>query len=171
MDPTARPQDGDPLQIRPATAEDHTAMAALLRACQRHYRGERPGQSTEAEAVADRILDGRSGVDMLIGWRGDAPVAFATATVLLPAPTKHGTLFLKDLFVLDGERGHGTGEAMMRALARMAVARGCTRFDWTAETDNPRAIAFYGRIGAGQVPEKVYFRVTGAALSAFATGA
>lgn len=170
MVPTPPRQADSALQIRSATAQDHAAMASLLLACQRHYRGQRPGQSAEAAAAADRILDGRSGVEMLIGWRGDVPVAFATVTILLPAPTEHGTLFLKDLFVLDGERGQGTGETLMRALARLAVARGCTRFDWTAEADNPRAIAFYGRIGAGQVPEKVYFRFTGAALAAFAAG-
>jgi hypothetical protein len=41
----------------------------------------------------------------------------------------------------------------MGFLARLAVERGCVRFDSTAETDNPEALAFYDRLGAGRVAE------------------
>lgn len=168
---TATPENGPAAAIfapRPATQADHAAMAGLLLACARHYWGIKPNDAAEASDVAGRMLDGRSSVEMLIGWRGGGAVAFATFAVLHPAPAASGVLFMKDLFVRDGERGRGTGAAMMRAVAATAVARGCTRLDWTAEASNPEAIAFYQRIGAARVAEKVYFRFTDAGLRAFA---
>jgi len=57
----------------------------------------------------------------------------------------------------------------MRFLARLAVERGCVRFDWTAETDNPDALGFYDRLGARRVADKVYYRFDGEALQRLAT--
>lgn len=160
-----------PLDIRAAQAADHTSMAALLLACHRHYWGQRPGDTERTSRAVDHILNQPGSVTMLIGWRDDEPVGFATYTILHPAPTEAGTLFLKDLFVVPAERGRRTGETMLRHLAGLAVAQGCSRFDWTAETDNPKAIAFYQRLGASLVTEKVYFRFTGDDLASFAAGA
>jgi ribosomal protein S18 acetylase RimI-like enzyme len=56
----------------------------------------------------------------------------------------------------------------MAFLARLALERGCGRFDWTAETDNPETLAFYDRLGARRVEEKVYYRFDGEALNALA---
>ena len=82
----------------------------------------------------------------------------------------YGVLFLKDLYTGADARGAGVGETLMRYLARLAVERGCERFDWTAETNNPRAMAFYDRLGARRVTDKVYYRFDGDALTAFADG-
>ena len=60
---------------------------------------------------------------------------------------------------------------MLAHLAALAVARGCVRLDWTAETDNPGALAFYDRIGAKRITEKVYFQLDGDALKQMAAGA
>jgi GNAT superfamily N-acetyltransferase len=75
---------------------------------------------------------------------------------------------MKDLFTHAAARGQGSGRALMGFLARLAVERGCVRFDWTAETDNPEALAFYGRLGARCVAEKVYYRFEGETLRQFA---
>jgi hypothetical protein len=50
----------------------------------------------------------------------------------------------------------------------LPLERGCTRFDWTAETGNSEALTFYDRLGARRVEEKVYFRFDGEALKALA---
>jgi GNAT superfamily N-acetyltransferase len=91
-------------------------------------------------------------------------VGLATFAVLYPAPGPGGQLFMKDLFALAEARGQGVGCALMAFLARLAMERGCLRFDWTAETDNPTALEFYDRLGASRVAEKVYYRFEGKAL-------
>ncbi|WP_235501098.1 GNAT family N-acetyltransferase [Tatumella sp. UCD-D_suzukii] len=56
----------------------------------------------------------------------------------------------------------------MRFIAAFAVEHGCTRFDWTAETSNPKAADFYLSLGAVMVEEKQYFRLDNQRLAAFA---
>jgi GNAT superfamily N-acetyltransferase len=91
-------------------------------------------------------------------------VGLATFAVLYPAPGLGGQLFMKDLFTLAEARGQGVGQTLMRFLAQLAVERRCVRLDWTAETDNPGALAFYDRLGAARVAEKVYYRCEGETL-------
>ena len=58
-------------------------------------------------------------------------------------------LFLEDLVVSAAARSRGVGEALMAALAREGVARGCLRLEWAVLDWNVDAIRFYRRIGAG----------------------
>ena len=53
-------------------------------------------------------------------------------------------------------------------LARIAVERGCGRFEWSVLDWNAPAIAFYEGLGATVMPEWRIVRVTGEALTALA---
>jgi len=75
---------------------------------------------------------------------------------------------MKDLFVIAEERGGGVGKDLLSHLAKIGVARGCLRLDWTAESSNPEALAYYDRLGAARVAEKVYYRLDGDALRRWA---
>ena len=76
-------------------------------------------------------------------------------------------LYLEDLFVEPAERGRGVGQALLEHLARLAVARGCGRFEWSVLDWNVDAIRFYERMGAIVMPDWRICRVTGAALETF----
>ena len=156
------------ISFRPAAAADRAALTALLREVNLHYWGDTPGAAEKAAGTADALLGDGSGCDAVLAWDGERAVGFATITLLHPAPNAQGTLFMKDLFVTREMRGSGLGRAFLRHLAAHAARLGCARFDWTAETDNPKAIAFYDTIGATTVAEKVYFRFEGAEIQRFA---
>ena len=162
----AAPKTG--LTTRIAVRRDLDTVSGLLLATDRHYWGVREGAEAASRRAAEALLADNAECRMLLGFLDDVTVAYATFAILHPAPNEHGVLFMKDLFVLDGGRGRRVGEAMMRQIARLAVDRGCHRFDWTAETDNPGALAFYDRLAADRVTEKVYFRFAGARLANFA---
>jgi GNAT superfamily N-acetyltransferase len=102
--------------------------------------------------------------ETLICRRGRAPVGFAlyfyTYSTFLGRPS----LYLEDLFVLPEERGRGAGKALLRALARIAVARGCGRMEWTVLDWNTPSIRFYKRLGARLRKQWVLTRLTGPAL-------
>ena len=153
---------------RLAEGGDLETVAALLSATNRHYWGAQAGGEPAARNAAASLLSGASSCRMLLGFRNGRAVAYITFAVLFPSPNMGGAFFMKDLFVIDGERGTGVGEKMMSAAAGLALDWGCCRFDWTAETSNPRALAFYDRLSARRVTEKVYFRVTGADLERLA---
>jgi GNAT superfamily N-acetyltransferase len=73
-------------------------------------------------------------------------------------------IYLEDLFVRPEARGKGVGFALLRALARIAVQRGCGRLEWAVLDWNHLAIDFYKRIGARPLDDWTVFRLTGNAL-------
>ena len=157
------------LSIRPAGPEDADQIGELFYRCDLHYWGDKaPSRDAMLEHVRDRVLAEGSTTEILLAEQEGKAVGFASFSILYPAPDLGGALYLKDLFTLSEARGKGLGEALMQALAQTAVARGCCRFDWTAEDHNPRAMAFYERIGAQRVTEKVYYRFDGERLREFA---
>ncbi|WP_074388755.1 GNAT family N-acetyltransferase [Mangrovibacter phragmitis] len=75
---------------------------------------------------------------------------------------------MKDLFTSAAVRGQGVGKSLMQFIAAFAIEHGCTRFDWTAETTNPKAAEFYLSLGASLIEEKQYFRLDHQRLATFA---
>jgi len=152
------------IDVRLAAPADREQLVALFHAMEVHYWGAAaPSQAAMARHVDEAVLAFRS-CEIALAERAGRAVGLATFAVLYPAPGLGGQLFMKDLFALAEARGQGVGRALMRFLASLAVERGCVRFDWTAETDNPKALSFYDRLGAGRVAEKVYYRFEGDSL-------
>ncbi|HEV8689674.1 MAG TPA: GNAT family N-acetyltransferase [Ideonella sp.] len=76
-------------------------------------------------------------------------------------------LYLEDLYVRPTHRGAGIGQAMLKHLGRVAVERGCGRFEWSVLDWNENAIRLYEKMGATVMPEWRICRVTGEALAKF----
>ena len=74
-------------------------------------------------------------------------------------------IYLEDLFVLPTARGYGFGKALLRHVARLAVARGCARVEWSCLNWNEPSIRFYKSLGARPLDEWTGFRLDGGALS------
>lgn len=77
-------------------------------------------------------------------------------------------LYLEDLFVDPAARGLGIGSALMAALARLAIDRGCGRFEWSVLDWNAPALKFYRALGSESQSEWTVERVTGPALATLA---
>jgi GNAT superfamily N-acetyltransferase len=76
---------------------------------------------------------------------------------------RHG-IYLEDLFVREGQRRHGYGKALLRALAEVCVQRGYRRFEWSVLDWNEPSIRFYRSIGAVGMDEWRIQRLSGDAL-------
>jgi GNAT superfamily N-acetyltransferase len=77
-------------------------------------------------------------------------------------------IYLEDLFVRPGYRGHGVGRALLRHLAWLVEERGCGRLEWAVLDWNERAIGFYRRLGARPVEGWSIYRLEGEALGRLA---
>ena len=156
-----------PLTIRRGTARDVPVILELIRGLARYERLLHQVEAT-AERVRRHGFGRRRYFETLICRRGRRPVGFAlyffTYSTFLGRPS----LYLEDLFVLPEERGRGAGQALLQALARIAVGRGCGRMEWTVLDWNRPAIRFYKRLGAGLRKEWILTRLTGTALQRLA---
>ena len=145
------------------------ALAVAFQDMGQHYFGHAaPNADTVRLALANEILGKDADVRLVVASDGNQVAGFATISILYPAPGLKGQLFMKDLYVCSAWRGQGIGEEIMRFLAGYALDKGCVRFDWTAEETNLGAIAFYERLGATKVQEKIYFRLTQCEIQALA---
>jgi GNAT superfamily N-acetyltransferase len=82
---------------------------------------------------------------------------------------RHG-IYLEDLYVRPDVRRLGLGRALLAELARICVARGYARLEWSVLDWNSPARAFYASLGAAEMDEWTVHRLTGAALQAMAGG-
>ena len=163
---------GAAVSFRLATAADRQELHALFHETEAYYDGHAaPSREAVAAHVDKSIIPGLAGCEILLAEAGGAVAGYATFGQLYPAPNLGGQIQVKDIYIRERFRGRGIGLAVICRLAALAVERNCSRVDWTAETTNPRAIAFYDRIGVPRVESKVYFRLDGDILAAFAAAA
>jgi len=163
--------DSPSLDIRLCQSADLEAVWPLFLRLYEHYDMANSLTPEDIQAyVRDYVLAPQSPTTVALAFEGGTPVGLATFTIVYPAPACQGQLFMKDLFIDEASRGLGVGPALMTFLARHAVDTNCGRFAWTTETSNPRAMSFYARLGAQPVENKVYYRIAGEQLRAFAAG-
>jgi GNAT superfamily N-acetyltransferase len=157
------------LSIRRGTARDADVICDLIRGLARYERLERQCVIGPA-AIRRHGFRRRPYFETLICRRDGRAVGLAlyffTYSTFLGQPT----LYLEDLFVLPEARGAGAGRALLRALARIAVRRGCGRMEWAVLDWNTPSIRFYRRLGAGFRKEWILTRLTGAPLRRLARG-
>ena len=83
----------------------------------------------------------------------------------MPVPSG---FYLEDLFVREGERRHGYGRALLKALAEVCAERGYRRLEWSVLDWNEPSIRFYRSIGATGMDEWTVQRLSGDALTRLA---
>ena len=151
------------LVIRRGAERDVPTILRLIRGLAEYERLAHEVEATTARVRAHGF-GRRRYFETIICRRGSKPVGFAlyffTYSTFLARPT----LYLEDLFVLPEERGTGAGKALLRALARIAVRRGCGRLEWAVLDWNRPAIGFYKRLGAKLRRQWILTRLTGAPL-------
>lgn len=77
-------------------------------------------------------------------------------------------IYLEDLYVLPEYRGRGHGKGILRELARIALERGCGRFEWWCLDWNKPSIDFYLSLGAEQMSDWTTYRFSGESLKKLA---
>jgi GNAT superfamily N-acetyltransferase len=158
-------------EIRLFEERDFESTWKLFHRLSEHYGiGEVPTEQQTRKHVRTNILGEDSDVRIALAFDGPVAIALATFSVMYPVPNRKAQLYLKELFVAAEHRGKGIGEALMKFLAGYALEHGCSRLDWTTETTNPEAMAFYQAIGARPCDAKIYYRLADDELRRFAKG-
>jgi ribosomal protein S18 acetylase RimI-like enzyme len=156
--------------IRVATIEDVPAIFSLILALA-DYEKLSDKVIGNIEALQEDMFGAKPCIEALVA--AIAPnqqiVGFALFFTNYSTFLTRKGIYLEDLFVLSEYRGMGLGKALITNLAKIAVARGCGRFEWSVLDWNEPAIAFYRRIGAEVLPDWRICRVTGDSLGLLAS--
>ncbi len=151
------------IKIRPATEADAGLILKFITDLAIYEKAEHEVVTTEPE-IKQTLFGKDSSTSALICNIDKQAVGYAVyffnySTWL----GKHG-LFLEDLYVSPEQRGFGAGKALLKHLAKIAVAKNCGRLEWNVLDWNEPAIQFYKSLGAKPQDEWVGYRLTGEAL-------
>ena len=157
------------IHLRQAQAKDIPYILAFIRELGEYEKLAHEVVADEA-TLTTQLFGERPAAEVVIAEVDGQPAGFALFFHNFSTFLGRRGLYLEDLFVRPQFRGLGLGKRLMVHLARLAVERDCGRFEWSVLDWNEPAIRFYRSLGAVGLEEWTVQRVTGAALSALATG-
>jgi len=155
--------------LRPAAAADVPLIISLI-----HELAEYEKLSHEVTATEDDLHESlfgpRPGAEVVVAECDGEAAGYALFFHNYSTFLCRRGLYLEDLFVRPPFRGRGIGKQLLSHLARIAVDRGCARFEWAVLDWNESAIGFYKSLGAEMMDSWTVMRVTGEALERLAGG-
>lgn len=155
------------LNLRPAARADVPVILAFIKELAEYEKLTHQVVADETK-LAETLFGERPFAEVIIAEWDGTPAGFAlyfhNYSTFLAKPG----IYLEDLFVRPAFRDKGIGKALLVALARVAVERGCGRLEWSVLDWNEPAIGFYKSLGAVPMDEWTVYRVTGDALAELA---
>lgn len=156
-------------EFRLATEQDAALILDFIKGLAAYEKMSDQVVATE-ELLREWIFE-KQKAEVLFAMENGKEVGFALFFHNFSTFLGRAGIYLEDLFVLPEYRGRGHGKALIRALARIAVERGCGRLEWSCLDWNRPSIDFYLSLGAEPMDEWTVYRLTGDRLRAFAKGA
>ena len=155
------------LNIRPATPNDIPEILKLIRELAEYEKLAHLVVITADDIRRDGFSERPLFHVLIAEWDGQ-PAGYALYFHNYSTFRGRPGIFLEDLFVRPQFRRKGIGKALLLHLAKIAVEKGCARFEWQVLDWNAPSIEFYKSLGAEVMKEWLTMRVTGEALEKLA---
>ena len=156
--------------IRPATIEDLPTIISLIRGLA-EYEKLLESVVLDEVALSEHLFGARRYAEVLLAEDRGEGVGFALFFHNFSTFLGRPGIYLEDIFVRTEARGKGHGKALLTEIAKIAVARGCGRVEWSVLDWNEPSIGFYRSLGAVPLDEWTVFRLSGPALARLGSGA
>lgn len=153
--------------IRPATPDDAGTILGFITELAVYEKAGHEVEATE-ETIRSSIFGEGSVTEAAILEKDGQPAGFAVWFYSYSTWQAKNGLYLEDLYVSPDHRGSGAGKLLLKHLARIAVEKGCGRFEWSVLDWNEPAIRVYDAVGAEPQNEWIRYRLAGDRLRAFA---
>jgi GNAT superfamily N-acetyltransferase len=153
--------------IRPATRADVPVIAGLIRALA-EYENLTHEVVLDEKRLGEHLFGAQRCAEVLLAEEEGTVVGFALFFHNYSTFLCRPGIYLEDLFVRPELRGQGHGKALLAALAKLAIERGCGRLEWSVLNWNEPALRFYRALGARPMDEWTVYRLTGADLEKLA---
>ncbi|XQW85994.1 GNAT family N-acetyltransferase [Thalassotalea piscium] len=155
------------LTIRPATENDCDTLLHFVRELAIYENAEDEVLAT-SETIKQSMFAEHSGVYGLICELEGKAIGFSVYFFNYSTWLAKPGLYLEDLYVSQEHRGKGAGIALLKHLAKIAIAKGCGRFEWSCLDWNTPSREFYESLGAEPQEEWIGYRMSGETLRDFA---
>ncbi len=155
------------LNIRKADLDDIPLILEFIHELAEYERAPEEAVATREDLRRDGFSDQPRFYVEIAEWEGE-PAGFALWFFNYSTWQGKPGLYLEDLFVRPRFRKQGIGKALLVHLARVAVEKGCGRYQWQVLDWNTPALRFYESLGAKVMKEWLTMRVSGDALGKLA---
>ena len=108
--------------------------------------------------ITDALFGDVPAAYALLAWDDAQLVGLAAYSFVWPAAGFTRSLYLKDLFLVEGHRRRGIGKLLMESLFDIAERYHCSRVEWTADRDSAEAQRFYEALGVPVNKSKLFYR-------------
>ncbi|GAB7186753.1 hypothetical protein ATKI12_6584 [Kitasatospora sp. Ki12] len=142
--------------IARATEADCDIIATILGETEQYYGGA--ADAPDPEQVRSALFGSWPAAMVLLSRDGDEVTGLASVSFLWPAAGADTSLYLKELYVREPHRRRGIARELMAAVHAEARSASCSRVEWTADRDNPAALAFYAALGVALNTGKIFYR-------------
>ena len=157
------------LVVRPAVSADVPAILRFVHALATFEKAPDAVIATP-ELMHEALFGSRPAAECLMAEVEGKAVGFALFFHNFSTWTARRGIWLDDLWVEPSARKAGVATALLQALAKIAVERGCLRFEWWVLDWNAPAKDFYDRLGAVPMEEWTVRRLEGDSLARLAAG-
>jgi GNAT superfamily N-acetyltransferase len=128
------------ISVSPAGPGDAGAIAGLLAEMDVFYGAARPDPlDLRVRQIRDALFGRPPAGFALLAWDEGQLAGLAAYSFVWPAVGLTRSLYLKELYVSAGHRQRSVGKLLMQAIFAEAGQRGCSRVEWTTDTDNAGA--------------------------------
>jgi GNAT superfamily N-acetyltransferase len=153
----------DAIRIRDARRDDVELIFGWIVELAEYERAREHVTGT-VQRLHDSLFGHDPAAEAVIAELAGEPAGFALFFQTFSTWLCQTGLWLEDLYVRPEHRRAGLGGALLAHLARVAVARGYGRMEWSALDWNTPALSFYEGLGARKLDEWRVFRLAGGAL-------
>ena len=153
--------------IREATINDALLILNFVKDLAEYEKSAHEVLATE-EHIRKSLFSTQSSTHALICEKNGKPIGIAVYFFNYSTWLGKNGLYLEDLYITPSDRGAGAGKSLLKHLAKIAVQKGCGRFEWSVLDWNEPAINFYKSFGAKAQNEWIIYRLSGQELIDFA---
>ena len=147
------------IKIRPARKEDSKEILRLITELAKFEKLTPPDTKARQRLINDAFSKKPPFKILLADCDGKiAGYAFYFFTYSTFLAKK--TLYLEDIYIMDKFRNLSLGKLFMKRLSMLAYEKNCGRMEWIVLNWNKNAIRFYKNLGAEEMKEWKFFRIT-----------
>jgi GNAT superfamily N-acetyltransferase len=147
------------IKIRKALKKDSKDIIRLIKKLADFEKLEPPGKTATKNLIKD-IYSKNSPIKVLVAEYDKQLIGYAFYFFTYSTFLAKRTLYLEDIYISNEYRSKGIGKIFFNELVKTAKKNKCGRMEWHVLDWNVNAIKFYENIGAKELKEWKYFRVT-----------